>query len=250
MTPLLWIIITTFLISAGALVGVFTLSLKEDFLNKIILGLVSLSGGTLLGGAFIHLIPEGMEQMEPDKFFLWVLAALILYLLIEKLLHWRHCHKTGGHCEAHKMVGYMNLIGDSVHNFIDGLIIATTFLVSIPLGITTAIAIALHEIPQEIGDFGVLLYSGFTKKKALTLNFLVALMAVLGGLVGWSLSHYVDNLQAYFLPIAAGGFIYIAVSDLLPEMRKETKLGKFLINLLVMLAGVGLMLAVKVWGGE
>ncbi|MBU0597159.1 ZIP family metal transporter [Patescibacteria group bacterium] len=250
MSPFLWIILTTFLISSVALVGIFTLSLKEDFLNKILLTLVSLSSGTLLGGAFIHLIPEGVEQMNAEKFFLLVLTALILYLLIEKLLHWRHCHNTGGHCESHKVVGHMNLIGDSVHNFIDGLIIATTFLVSVPLGITTAIAIGLHEIPQEIGDFGVLLYSGFKKKKALTLNFMVALMTVLGGVAGWFISSRVENVSVYFLPIAAGGFIYIAVSDLLPEMRKETSLGKFLFNLFIMLLGVGLMWAVKVLGGE
>jgi zinc and cadmium transporter len=248
MSPLLWILLTTLIISLASLVGIFTLSLKEDFLNKILLSLVSLSSGTLLGGAFIHLIPEGIELVQPDKFFLWLLGAFILYLLIEKLLHWRHCHKIGGQCEAHATIGQMNLIGDAVHNFIDGVIIATTFLISIPLGITTAIAIAVHEIPQEIGDFGVLLYAGFRKKKAIVLNFLISLMTVVGGLVGWFLSFYVEGLTAYFLPIAAGGFIYIAASDLLPEIRKENNGVKFFTNLFVLLFGVGLMLLVKLIG--
>ena len=248
MTPFFWILLTTFLISLGALVGIFTLSMKENFLNKIVMGLVALSSGTLLGGAFFHLIPEGLEVQDSSSFFMWVLGAMLVYLLIEKLLHWRHCHKMGGHCESHTSIGYMNLIGDTVHNFIDGLIIAATFIVSIPLGITTTIAIGLHEIPQEIGDFGVLIYSGFKKKKALILNFIVALATVLGGIVGWFLAQRVENISSYFLPIAAGGFIYIAVSDLLPEMRKETKIGKFFINLLILLFGVGLMLLVKYLG--
>ena len=150
MSPLFYIIIATLIISLGALVGIFTLSLNEKFLNKILMSLVGLSSGAMLGGAFIHLLPEGIEAYEdPANFFLIILIALITYLLIEKVLHWRHCHKHG-QCETHKSLGYMNLVGDGVHNFIDGLIIGASYLVSIPLGIATTLAVVLHEIPQEI----------------------------------------------------------------------------------------------------
>ena len=161
--------------------------------------------------------------MEPEKLFLTILITIVVYLLIEKLLHWRHCH-SGPACATHHTLGYMNLVGDSVHNFIDGLVIAAAFAVSPTLGFTTVLAIALHEIPQEIGDFGVLLYSGMEKKKALLLNFLVALTVVAGGIVGWALSAQANNISTYLLPVAGGGFIYIALSDILPEMRKEASL--------------------------
>jgi len=237
---LLWIILSTSVISVFALVGVFTLSMKEELLNKILLKLVALSSGALLGGAFLHLIPEGVEQMEPKLFFSLVLGAIILYLLIEKILHWRHCHK-GKNCDTHHTIGYMNLIGDSVHNFIDGLIIAAAFIVNIPLGIITVVAVALHEIPQEIGDFGVLIYSGFSKKSALICNFLVALTVVFGGIVGFFLSRYSLLSEKYFIPIAVAGFIYIATSDLFPELRKSANLKKFLSDFIFLILGAGIM---------
>lgn len=244
MSTLIWIILSTFTISIFALVGVFTLSMKEELLNKILLKLVALSSGALLGGAFLHLMPEGVEKMEPKLFFTIVLGAIILYLLIEKILHWRHCHK-GKHCDTHHTIGYMNLIGDSVHNFIDGLIIAAAFIVNIPLGIITAVAVALHEIPQEIGDFGVLIYSGFSKKRALFLNFLVALTVVAGGIAGFFLARYSLVSETYFIPIAVGGFIYIATSDLFPELRKNTSLKKFLSDFVFLIIGVSVMFLVS-----
>lgn len=246
MPIILYILTSTFIISLGALIGIFTLSMKEKLLDKILLSLVALSSGALLGGAFIHLLPEGIEKLDGELFFLMVLMALVVYLLIEKLLHWRHCHK-GGKCPVHSF-GYMNLIGDAIHNFIDGLIIAATFLINVPLGVTTSIAIALHEIPQEIGDFGVLLYSGFKKTRALLLNFIVALTVVIGGIVGWILSGYIENITSFLLPIAAGGFIYIALSDLIPELRNQPKIKKFLVNFMFLLIGIGLMYAVKFLG--
>lgn len=245
MTTLFWIIGSGGIISVFALVGIFTLSMKEDLLNKILLKLVALSSGALLGGAFLHLMPEGIEKMEPKLFFMLVLGAIILYLLVEKILHWRHCHK-GAHCDTHHTIGYMNLIGDSVHNFIDGLIIAAAFIVNVPLGIITAVAVAMHEIPQEIGDFGVLLYSGFSKKRALLLNFLVALMVVVGGVVGFVLSKFSVISETYFIPIAVGGFIYIATSDLFPELRKSASLKKFLSDFIFLIIGASIMLLVSI----
>ncbi len=247
MNTLLSIIFATFAISLGGLIGVFTLSIKEAKLSRILMLLVALSAGSLMGGAFIHLLPEAVEVLEPMVAFGIVLFSFVCFFFIEKLLYWRHCHK--GHCDVHTF-GYMNLIGDGVHNFIDGLIIAATFMTSIPLGIATTLTIAFHEIPQEIGDFGVLLYSGFDRKKALMANFLVACIAILGGVVGYFLSMYIDNFVSYLLPFAAGGFIYIAASDLMPEIRKEQSLKKTIASFGMFLVGIGIMIVVKMFGAE
>jgi len=248
MSVLAWIIISSFLISIFALTGIFTLAIKEKLLQKILIFLVSLSTGVLIGGAFLHLLPEAVKEFEnSEEAFLWVLIAFIAFYLIEKLLHWRHCHD--GVCEVHTF-GYMNLIGDSIHNFIDGVIIAATFIVDIRLGLITTLAIALHEIPQEIGDFGVLIYAGFKKKKALFLNFLVALTVVLGGIFGYYLSSGAESLVKYFIPFAAGGFIYIAASDLLPEIKKETNLKKSFASFGMFIIGIILMYIVKFLGIE
>jgi zinc and cadmium transporter len=242
MNSFLWIMISTFIISLISFIGIFTLALKEKLLDKIVLFLVSLSAGALMGGAFLHLLPESVELREGLDAFLFVLVGFALFFLIEKVLHWRHCHN--GECEVHTFT-YMNLIGDSIHNFIDGLIMATSFVISIPLGLTTTMAIAFHEIPQEIGDFGVLIYGGFTKKKALVLNFLVALTAVLGGLIGFFISNKVENVKLFILPFAAGGFLYIAASDLIPEIRKEVSLKKSMICFGIFILGIFIMYAVR-----
>jgi len=239
---LLVIIISTFLISLFALVGIFALALKEKILEKILIFLVSLSTGALMGGAFLHLLPEAYEEFQSADFLPWVLVSFIIFFLIEKLLHWRHCHK--GHCSVHTF-GHMNLFGDSIHNFIDGLIIAGSFSVSTYLGLITVLAVALHEIPQEIGDFGVLVYAGFEKKKALILNFLVASTVVLGGIFGYYLAIYTQPSIKFLLPFAAGGFLYISASDLIPEIRKEIKLSKSLISFGVFLSGIALMYLLK-----
>lgn len=238
-----YIIITTFVIALIAFIGIFTLSLKDKVLNKILLILVSLSAGALMGGAFIHLLPESIEKSGDINPFIYVLVGFILFFLIEKVLHWRHCHK--GKCDIHTF-HYMNLIGDSIHNFIDGLIIAASFIVSIPLGLTTTIAIAAHEIPQEIGDFGVLVYGGFKKKKALLLNFIVALTIVIGGVVGYFVSQKIEQAVVFLIPFAAGGFIYIAATDLVPEIKKEINIEKSMATMLVFICGILLMWLVKI----
>ncbi len=241
-TVFLWILFSTIIISLISLIGVFTLSLKEKFLNKIIFALVSLSIGALLGGAFLHLIPEAIEKSSIELAFVFVLLGFFLFFIIEKIFHWRHCHK--GHCEIHTFA-YTNLIGDSIHNFIDGLIIAGTFVINIPLGITTTLAIALHEIPQELGDFGVLLLAGFKKQRAILFNFLTAITAIVGGIVGFFLAVYTTPFLKFLLPLAAGGFIYIAASDLIPEIKKQLKISETLLNLLMMVIGLGIIYLLK-----
>lgn len=247
MSILAQIIIANLLISVIALIGILTLSLKDAFIQKILLSLVGLSSGALMGGAFLHLLPEAIEKSEGTNIdvMVWVLISFVVFFLIEKILHWRHCHKQ--HCEIHTF-GTMNLIGDSVHNLIDGLIIAASFIVNPALGISTTLAVALHEIPQEIGDFGVLLHAGYTRKKAIFLNFLTALFAVLGGIVGYYIASSNYNAELYLLPIAAGGFIYIAASDLLPEIRKEKTLTKSLVAFGFFIVGILIMYLMKFIG--
>ena len=245
MEKLVYIIASTFLISLASLVGVFTLSIKEKVLSKFLLSLISLSAGALMGGAFLHLLPEASEAMSIDSLFGVFLISFITFFLIEKILHWRHCHKAD--CSVHTF-GYMNLVGDSVHNFIDGLVIASVFMVDIKLGIATTLAVAIHEIPQEIGDYGVLIYAGFSRKMALILNYAVALTVVLGGIVGYLLFSSLESFLPFLMPFAAGGFVYIAASDLMPEIRKESNLGKSIISFLVFIIGIAIMYLVKFIG--
>jgi len=247
MTTFLAIIGSTFFISLGSLIGITTLAIHKDKLEKILLFLVSLSAGTLIGGAFLHLLPEALENMESEKMFMMVLISFTIFFIIEKVLHWRHCHKET--CAEHSF-GYMNLFGDAVHNFIDGLIIAATFVVDIKLGMITTLAVALHEIPQEIGDFGVLLRAGFATKKALIWNFIVASLAIAGGIVGFILSQHIEGIVAYLLPVAAGGFIYIAASDLMPEIRKEESFKKSSISFAIFILGLLIMFGTKFLGHE
>ena len=235
---LLLIILSTVLISAGALIGVFFLSLKRERLQRIVLFLVSFSAGTLMGSAFLHLLPESAHHLESDKLFLTVLLSFIAFYIIENIFHWRHCHFE--ECEVHSF-GYINLIGDAIHNFIDGLIIAAAYVADPVLGMATTLAVAFHEIPQEIGDFGVLLHAGWSKQKALLANFGVALVSVLGGIVGYYLAGNVDQITEYLVPFAAGGFIYIAAADLLPEIRKQRIVQHSVLSFVIFLLGVGLM---------
>lgn len=245
MNVFLSIILAAFAITLAVWVAVLLLFFKKELLKKIVFFLVALSAGAMMGGAFFHLLPEAAESLKPDAMFSVVLLAFVLFFFIEKVFHWRHCHD--GECKIHTF-GYMNLLGDGVHNFIDGLVIAATFLVDFNLGIVTTLVVALHEIPQEIGDFGVLIHAGFKKWRVLIMNYIVALTVVLGGLVGYFLSSSLDSLIPYLLPFAAGGFIYIAASDLIPEIKKETRLARSAGALAVFILGIILMFLSKTLG--
>lgn len=245
MSTLLAIFIGTFAITLCVWIAIFFIYLKRDWLDRVIVFLVSLSAGSLMGGAFLHLLPEASENMEASSLFGIFLTAFVVFLVIEKVIHWRHCHKTD--CTVHP-VGYMNLVGDSVHNFIDGLVIAGAFVVDIRLGIATTVAVALHEIPQEIGDYGVLVFAGFKHKFAMILNYLVSLTVVVGGIVGYFAFNSIENILPYLMPIAAGGFVYIAASDLVPEIKKETSTKKSLVSVIIFISGILLMYAFKVFG--
>ena len=233
---LVYSVVATFIVSLFSFVGVFTLGLKEKRLKKILLLLVAFSAGALMGGAFLHLLPESIELESGCAPFIFVLVGFSLFFLIEKFLFWRHCHEHG-HCEIHTFT-YMNLIGDGVHNFIDGLIIVAGFVVSIPFGITTTIAIIAHEIPQEIGDFGVLLYGGWKKVKALLFNFASGITAIIGAIVGSFKYTFIPNFVPFLLPFAAGGFIYIASSDLIPELHKQKDVKRSIMAFIMFLIGI------------
>jgi len=249
---LTWIIGTTFIISLIAFVGALTLFLKEKLLNKILLVLVAFSAGALIGGAFLHLMPEaiitvearvGIDEISVLNVFLYLLLGFCIFFILEQIIRWHHHHATT-HPEIMPF-SYMILISDGIHNFIDGLVMAASFMVSFPMGIVTALAITLHEIPQEIGDFGVLVYGGFRRVKALILNYLSATTVILGGITGYLLHAWIGESTVFLLPFAAGNFIYIASTDLIPEIRYKESLKKSLVRFCIFLTGMGLMLAVK-----
>ena len=241
-------------VSLISFVGVAFLAFSKKKLNKIIMFLVSLSAGTLLGNSFFHLLPEAVHEAEAhgeNDFNVWIylIAGIIGFFILEKIIHWRHCHIPT--CETHPHhLGKMNLIGDFFHNFFDGIIIAGAFLVGVPLGIATLIAIIAHEVPQEIADFGVLLYAGYSKKRALIFNFISALSAVLGAILAIIIGSEVEHFGEFIIPFTAGGFIYIATADLIPELNKETAWKKSLAQLLAIIAGLALMLLLKIYFGH
>ena len=204
--------------------------------------MVSFSTGALFGGAFIHLLPEVVSETGFTlSVSLYALSGILFSFIIEKFVHWRHCHHPEHIHEHVHSFALMNLYGDSVHNLIDGLIIGASYLVSIPAGIATTIAVILHEIPQEIGDFGVLLHGGFSRKKALLLNFATALTAVVGAIIALAIGAYTEHLTNFLVPFAAGSFIYIAGSDLIPELHKETSVKRSLGQLLALILGILIM---------
>ncbi len=237
-----YLFLSLLIISSISLLGVITLKWSTEKIKKINFGLISLAAGSLIGDSFFHLLPEATEEANITP---WIALTfgLLAFFILEKIIHWRHCHIPTSDNHPHPL-GTMNLVGDFLHNFIDGLVLANAFLVNPILGLTTAIAIFIHEIPQEISDFGVLLHAGYSRTKAIRLNFLSSLSAVLGAILAiifqtqWS----TQNLLAF----TAGGFIYIATADLLPEMQKETTLKKSLIQLLWLSIGLIIMFMMKI----
>lgn len=242
MEPWIYTLVSVFLVSIISIVGIVGIILSKDKLKNILLILVSFSVGALFGDALIHLLPEAFEELGINlSTSLLVILGILIFFVLEKFIRWRHCHILPESKEHIHPIVFTNLIGDGVHNFIDGLLIGASYLVSIPIGIATTIAVVLHEIPQELGDCGVLLHTGMSMKKALTFNFLSALTAVLGAIISLLLGGSVTGYASTLLPITAGGFIYIAGSDLIPELHHETKLSVSIGQLLAILFGVGVM---------
>lgn len=211
-------------VSLISLVGVFTLSVREEILKKYIFVFISLAVGALLGDAFIHLIPEAFsDTANPLLVSILIIAGILIFFTLEKFLHWHHHGDDTAENHIHP-VGKLVLFSDGVHNFIDGIIIGASFLINPGLGITTTVAVILHEIPQEIGDFAVLIHAGYSKARAVWLNFLSAMLAIAGVTLALVLGEWSGQFVLWLLPVAAGGFIYIAVADLIPELHKTKEL--------------------------
>jgi len=242
MNPWFFSFISVFLVSLLSFTGVLFLALQAEKLKKILLFLVSFAAGGLLGDAFLHLLPAAVEAMGFGlEVSLAVLAGLLVFFVLEKFIAWRHCHIPTSKEHPHPLA-LMNLVGDGFHNFMDGMVIAASFLAGLPLGIATTLAVIFHEIPQEIGDFGVLLHGGFSRKKALFFNFLSALTAFAGVFFTFLLGARFVYLSQLLIPFTAGGFLYIAGSDLIPELHKETQLAKSLLQMLGLILGIGVMI--------
>lgn len=232
---IVYTILSVFVVSLVSLIGITTFLFKKD-IKKILLILVSLSAGTLFGGAFLHLLPEAVEiEGFSLQVSLLLLAGVLVFFILEKIVHWHHCHLHAAlpedvkkHKQEHhpqtsdfSHIAILNLLGDGIHNFVDGLIIAGAYLISVPAGLAATVAVVLHEVPQEIADFGVLLYSGVSKKKALALNYLSAAVAFVGAGIGLYFGGKSESFIEIIVPFAAGGFVYIAGSNLIPELHKE-----------------------------
>ncbi len=239
---LVWIILSGVAMSAIALVGSVTLLLSESTLKRITLPLVAFAAGSLLGGAFLHMIPAAVtESRSGNGIFLWILIGFSAFFVVEQFMHWHHCHREYSDCK--QPVGYLILFGDGIHNFTGGLAVASAFMVDIRLGITTWIAAAAHEIPQELGDFAVLIHGGWSKRGALLMNLLSALTFPIGGVLAYAASFEFD--VSFLLPFAAGNFIYIAASDMVPEVNRHRSLVSNFVHFGSLMTGILLLLILK-----
>jgi zinc and cadmium transporter len=259
------------LIGCLSLIGIFMISLKENTLDKILFVLVAFATGTILATALFDLIPESLHHLEElnvggagiaeSVLFLFIILGFVVFFILERFIYWFHGH---AHQKGDQLVCYdtltegidkvvergnkiknfalLNLIGDGLHNFLDGIIIIVAFLSGLSNGIIVTLAVLFHELPQEIGDFGILLYGGFTKKKALLFNFGSALVALLGGLFAFFLSGALEIFNLFFLAFSGGGFLYLASTELMPELIKEKNLKKSIIQTLVFLSGLVLII--------
>jgi zinc and cadmium transporter len=239
---LAWIVISALAMSAIAWIGLLVAFLKEPQLKAILLPLVAFAAGSLLGGALLHLLPEAVAAGGPGMGpFLPALAGFALFFLMEQFLTWHHAHSADA--EVKQPVTYLILLADGLHNFIGGLAIGASFLVSVEVGVITWIAAAAHEVPQELGDFGILVRGGWSRMAALMANFLSAATIIPGALLAYYLSADVD--VTFLLSFAAGNFLYIAASDLIPEVKHDRRLGNNLVHFAAFLAGIGVILVTR-----
>jgi zinc and cadmium transporter len=240
-----WIyaLVSVFVVSAVSLVGIAAISLSERRIRQTIFVSVSLAAGAMFGDAFIHILPESFAM--PERAIVtstYVLTGILSFFVLEKFLRWRHAHDVESDFQHRiKPVGYLNLFADATHNLIDGMLVGAAYTVSVAVGLATTAAIILHEIPQELGDFGVLIHAGFSRARALFFNLMSGLLAIIGAVISLLASNSVANFSSFMLPFTAGGFIYIAGCDLLPELQKEPKASRSVVQLIALMIGLGLM---------
>ena len=231
----------------GVLVASALLFFNDRLRAKLVPWLVSYAVGTLLGVALLVLLPEALEHLSPRAVLGSLLAGIMLFFLLEKLVLWRHCHTHD--CEAHGMAAPMVIIGDAFHNFLDGVVIGTAVRTSIPLGVSTALAVATHEIPQELGDMAILLHAGYSRKKALVLNLASGVSSVLGAIVAVLALDWVPQVNEYVLSVAAASFLYIAMADLIPDLHRGRIDSTTLRQLALALAGIGTVVGLNAFVG-
>ena len=244
----LYSLLSVLIVSLISLVGIVAIGIKVEKLQKILLLMVSFSTGALFGDVFFHLFPEIIKAgNRTTRTSVFILVGIFFGLITEKVIHRNHCHMPITKTHVHPFA-IMNLVWDTVHNFIDGLIIGASYLVSIPVGLATSIAVLFHEIPHEMGNFGILVHGWFSKTKALKINFLTALSAFAGLIGALVLGRYVAGLTTFLVPFTAGTFIYIAGSDLIPELHKHNWLSQIFGQLIFFLLGIGVMMSLLILG--
>jgi len=236
-----YIIFFSLLGSIGSvLLSALFLIFPDNIQKNLIPKFISFATGTLLGAAFLSLIPHAAEKLgDLDLTLLMVLAGLIIFFILEKFVTWLHCHDE--HCHVHEASGSLIMIGDAFHNFVDGVVIAATFITSIPLGITTAFSVITHEIPKEVGDFAILLKNNYTKKRAFMLNIFSGLSSLVGALLAYFFMSTITNVTPYIMSISAASFIYVAISDLIPHLQKHTNPKKSITQTFLIFAGISVI---------
>ena len=235
------IIAATAVVSLISLLGIALFLVDKKRLDSLLFYLVSFSAGALLGAAFFDLLPESVSGIDAKMALAFAFIGLVAAFVLEKIIHWHHHHHIDHKGERRHPLGLLTLIGDAFHNFFDGVAISAAFLVSVPLGIATTVAVILHEIPHEVGNFSLLLYSGYSRRTALMFNFFTALAAIGGGVLFYFFSGAIGHIESYALAFTAGTFIYISSADLIPELHKEKRPKNSLLQLLLLLLGATLI---------
>ncbi|OGM90270.1 hypothetical protein A2755_03700 [Candidatus Wolfebacteria bacterium RIFCSPHIGHO2_01_FULL_48_22] len=248
MSPIIATLISVLAVSAISLVGVFLVYIQTHRLKKLLFILVSFAVGTLLGDVFFHLVPElysaeGGGAASPLAVSGFLLGGICLFFVLEHVLHWHHYHHGMEESHAAHPSAYVNIAADALHNFVDGLIIGASFLVSMPVGIATTLAVIFHEIPQELGDFGILVNAGFTRAKALFFNFFSATFAIIGGVIAILIGSAFEEFAPALIAITAGGFTYLALTDLMPKLHEDIKPRRSILQFIAALCGIGIMFA-------
>ena len=240
----------TIVVSLFSLSGIYALSLKEGTLHRILFVILGFSAGSILGAVYFDLLPEAVELVEEELAYVYIALGFISFFFLERFIYWYHGH---GHREDIEELpaipgradtrefAYLNLVGDAIHNFIDGLVIAASYIVSSTVGVAATVAVIFHELPQEMGDYGILIYGGFNRRRALALNFAVAISVVFGGVTALFLIEAVEALSGFMIAVAAGGFIYLGASELIPELHEEKTLGRSIVQFIAFLLGMALI---------
>lgn len=244
------ILAATLVVSLFSLTGIYALSLSETTLHRILFVVVGFSAGAILGAVYFDLLPEAIELMEAEAAFVYIAAGFVSFFFLERFIYWYHghghrediegLHSRPGRADTKQFV-YLNLLGDAIHNFIDGLVIAASFLAGPAVGMAATVAVIFHELPQEMGDYGILIYGGFNRARALALNFAVALTVVFGGATALFLIESLEALSGVLIAVAAGGFIYLGASELIPELHEEKTLGRSVVQFVAFLLGMALI---------